>query len=310
MLTIFSTPKPFHGHIATIQRNAIKSWTLLHPDCEVILIGDDKGTAESAKELGIRHEPRVLTNEYGTPYINHIFDRAQEMAKHGLLCYVNCDIILMKDFVKAAERVSSWRKAFLMVGRRWDTDITESWDFDQPEWERRLKALVLQKGKQRPPGLIDFFAFPQGIYYKNMAPFLIGRPFWDDWLIWKTRSLKIPVVDLSSSVMAVHQNHDYSHHPEGEKGYLYGKEAVHNFQLLGGGLHLYSTDDATHRLTSRGIKRNFIHWFTMLRRMAVHGSIFVWCTVLVKTLPVRDSIGLRKKTIDRFAAKIRLLVSR
>lgn len=44
MLTIFSTCKPFLGHSAVIQRNALKSWTLLHPDIEIILFGDDEGT--------------------------------------------------------------------------------------------------------------------------------------------------------------------------------------------------------------------------------------------------------------------------
>jgi len=59
MLTLFSTPKPFHGHIGVIQRNALKSWTVLHPDVEVILFGDDEGAADACRELGLRHEPYV-----------------------------------------------------------------------------------------------------------------------------------------------------------------------------------------------------------------------------------------------------------
>ena len=39
LITLFSAPKPFtNPHIAMIQRNAIRSWTLL-PDVEVILLG-------------------------------------------------------------------------------------------------------------------------------------------------------------------------------------------------------------------------------------------------------------------------------
>src|SRR5437773_1932544 len=66
MLTIFSTPKPFEGHSNVIQRNAIKSWTLLHPEVEVILFGDEEGTAEACRDLAIHHEPQVIRNEYGT----------------------------------------------------------------------------------------------------------------------------------------------------------------------------------------------------------------------------------------------------
>ena len=42
LITLFSAPKPFADpHIAIIQRNALRSWTLL-PDVEVILLGKKK----------------------------------------------------------------------------------------------------------------------------------------------------------------------------------------------------------------------------------------------------------------------------
>ena len=66
MLTIFSTPKLFRGHIGDIQRNALRSWLLLDPQAEVILFGDEEGTAEVCQELGLRHEPQVLRSEHGT----------------------------------------------------------------------------------------------------------------------------------------------------------------------------------------------------------------------------------------------------
>src|SRR5215470_320731 len=59
MLTIFATPKPFRDHIAVIQRNAIRSWTLLRPACEIILMGNDEGTADIAAEFGVRYVPEV-----------------------------------------------------------------------------------------------------------------------------------------------------------------------------------------------------------------------------------------------------------
>ncbi len=55
MITIFTIPKPFKGHISVIQKNAIKSWTLLEPSCEIILFGDEEGAEEIAQELSLRH---------------------------------------------------------------------------------------------------------------------------------------------------------------------------------------------------------------------------------------------------------------
>ncbi|MBK9206975.1 MAG: hypothetical protein IPL71_01165 [Anaerolineales bacterium] len=102
LLTLFSAPKPFtNPHIAMIQRNAIKSWTLL-PDVEVILLGEEDGLAEAAKELGVKHISQVVRNAKCTPLISYMFKLARENSSSDLLCIINADMILMPDFVKAA----------------------------------------------------------------------------------------------------------------------------------------------------------------------------------------------------------------
>jgi hypothetical protein len=88
MLTFFTTAKPFLGHDGVIQRNALKSWTLLRPDVEVILFGDDAGAEETARALGIRHEPRV-ENERGSKRLGYLFARVQAIARYDLLCYID-----------------------------------------------------------------------------------------------------------------------------------------------------------------------------------------------------------------------------
>jgi hypothetical protein len=101
VLTFFTTAKPFVGHAEIIQRNALKSSTLVHPDAEVILFGDEGGAAEVARELGIRHEPHVERSEHGTKRLDYLFSTARAIARHDVLCYVNCDIVLMEDFRRA-----------------------------------------------------------------------------------------------------------------------------------------------------------------------------------------------------------------
>ncbi|NBC18953.1 MAG: hypothetical protein GVY18_16755, partial [Bacteroidetes bacterium] len=53
MLTLFTIPKPFAGHIGVIQRNALESWRRLDSDVEIILCGDDAGVAKTADALGV-----------------------------------------------------------------------------------------------------------------------------------------------------------------------------------------------------------------------------------------------------------------
>ena len=54
-ITILAMPKPFRGHVGTIQRNAIASWTKLQPRPEIILFGHEEGAAKCAQELGLIH---------------------------------------------------------------------------------------------------------------------------------------------------------------------------------------------------------------------------------------------------------------
>ena len=55
LLTIFTTPKPFRGHEAVIQANALGSWVRLHPAVEVILIGEEHGAREFAAGCALAH---------------------------------------------------------------------------------------------------------------------------------------------------------------------------------------------------------------------------------------------------------------
>lgn len=296
MLTLFSTPKPFIGHIDIIQRNAIQSWRHLDPDVEVILFGDEPGAAEVARELNIRHEPAVERNPHGTKYLAPIFDRAQEIARHDVLCYVNCDIVFLPDFRAAIERTVQRFERFLMVGQRWDTDIRDPIDFSQQGWEVAIRNRALDANHQRPPQWIDFFVFSRGLYRKKIPRFVIGRPGWDNWLVWFARSSGVRVLDVSSVVLAVHQNHDYSYHPDGEKGVWQGEEAQQNYALLENGRYFRSIENATHRLSSSGFQKNYRHFLSLARRHASTALHSAWFALLDITRPLRHRLGLRSGT--------------
>jgi hypothetical protein len=298
MLTIFSTPKPFCGHIAVIQRNAIQSWKRLHPDVDIILVGNEEGTEELTREFNLRHVREAPRNGQGTKFLAPIFDRAAELAQYDLLCYVNCDIVLASDFLAALKRVLCWRQDFLLVGRRWDTNVIASIDFDLPDWEVRLHAQAMQENHQRPPEWIDYFVFPRGLYYRKIPPFVIGRPGWDNWLLWFARKSRMPVVDASHVVLAVHQNHDYSYHPQGEHGVWHGEETNQNYALLTGLRGFRTIDNASYVLTADRIATNHRHWPALGKRVARNLGSQIWFSLLNVTRPLRHRLGLQRDRVS------------
>jgi hypothetical protein len=252
MLTLFAIPKPFKGHIGIIQRNAIASWTHLHPKCEIILFGDDEGTAGVAREFGVRHVPRVARNELGTPLLNDIFENAQNLSTHDLCCFVNSDIIFMDDFMDAVQKIAGWNSYSLMVGRPWDVRVNEPLGFG-PTWEEQLRMQVAREGQLRSPAAMDYFVFRRGLW-GEIPPFAIGRPGYDNWLLYRARSRGASVIDATKMVIAVHQNHDYAHFPKGVGERRESPEAKHNLELAGGPSRLFTLMDATHVLTPKGPK--------------------------------------------------------
>jgi len=253
LITLFSAPKPFTDpHIAMIQRSAIKSWTLL-PDVEVILLGEETGLAEAARELGVKHIPNVARNESGTPLISSMFQLARENSHSELLCIINADMILMPDFVEAAKQATKLKDKFVLLSQRWDYDITSPLEFGDG-WQRQLVATVRKQNQLHRPAGSDFFLFPKSCY-ADIPNFIIGRAGWDNWMIYKARAEKWSVIDCTPSVMIVHQNHDYSHLPGGKPHYEH-PDTNENIRLAGGQANIrYTILDSTHQLEDGKLTR-------------------------------------------------------
>ena len=47
---------------------------------------------------------------------------------------------------------------------------------------------------------------------KRIPDFVIGRPGYDNWLIWYARRNFIPVIDISKEIEVIHQTHHYNFH--------------------------------------------------------------------------------------------------
>jgi len=245
-----------------IQRSAIKSWTLL-PDIEVILLGDEIGLAEAAWELGVKHIPNVARNQNGTPLISSMFQLARENSNSDLLCIINTDMILMQDFVEAAKQVVKLKDIFVLLSQRWDLDITYPLKF-AVGWDLQLESTVRTQGQLHRPAGSDFFLFPKTCY-TDVPDFAIGRAGWDNWMIYKARKEKWPVIDCTQSIMIVHQNHDYSHLPDGKSHHEH-PDTNENIRLAGGQAAIrYTILDSTHRLIDGKLARPKISYLSFMR---------------------------------------------
>jgi hypothetical protein len=263
LLTIFTAPKPFtNPHINIIQRNALGAWTRLK-DVEVILIGDEPGIPEAAREFGVGNVATVERDEKGIPLVSSVMEIGHKFSQSPILCYANADMMLMSDLVSATNMVTQQTKNFLIVGQRWDLELTEPFDF-RDSWESRLKSEVAKRGVFYSPWGIDYFVFPRNLY-TEVPNFTIGRPAWDNWMVFHARSTFGLAIDATREVLAVHQNHDYSHLPGNKPPY--GSEvAKTNLAKAGGRRCVFNVLDTNKELDHGKIIAPRFSLLRLLRR--------------------------------------------
>jgi hypothetical protein len=269
MLTLFTIPKAFRGHDGVIQDNAIASWSRLGSGCETILFGDDPGVAEAAARHGVRHVAKVQRNFAGTPVLTDVFARAEALANHPVLCFINTDIILFSDFMSALRRLPC---NFLMVSSRFNCRITDPLTFGA-NWDQELRARALGEARMYPAGGSDVFAFRKGLFVA-VPPFAVGRGYWDNWLMLHARQRGARLVDVTPAVVVVHQDHHYGHMPglaadsaQGDFPPRATEEIRRNLALAGGRSRLYTVYDATEVLTREGRLVATLHPSLIWRRV-------------------------------------------
>jgi hypothetical protein len=247
ILTLFSAPKPFtNPHIRIIQRNAIQSWLALGPEVQVILVGEEEGLAETAAEFGIQHLPDVRRNASGTPLVSSIFELARRASQSPLLAYINADILIQADFLEGAQQAARLRDHFLLVGQRWDLDVRTPLEFG-PRWCDRLQTDLKARGRLHTRGGSDYFIFPRACF-TQIPDFAIGRAGWDNWMIYECRRLAWPCIDATQTIQVIHQDHDYSHLPQGQAHYRL-PETFENVRQAGGRRTIFTLIDTDCRLT-------------------------------------------------------------
>ena len=286
---MFAMPKPFRGHIGVIQRNAITSWTMLSPRPEVFLFGEEEGTAQIAAELQLTHLRDIQRNEFGTPLLSDLIQRARQVTDASLLCYSNSDIILLQPFRDAIGAIAGKLSRFLAVAHRWEIELSKELDFTT---EQPLRIGALPAGVPGHHTAIDVFVFTRDLY-PEVPPLAIGRAWFDQWLIKDARLHRIPVVDITVVARAIHQRHDYGHIAGGQSGAYGGEEARRNLKIYGGAPHAYTLLDATHELLTDGnIGR------LRFRREKFSTQQWFWRNFVQRTAPLRKKLGLSRSTSE------------
>jgi len=209
MISLLTSLKPFNGKASSLQEKALGNWRRLDPNLEIIIYGGGDGIAERAHRFGARHITDIRGNAKGIPDFSAIVEHATLNALYDFQVYLNGDILLPPNFIQQVENVDF--RQYLIVGQR--IDLSEAAIFNPLTiaWTEEIRRSVSagQAQLHNPAGQ-DYFVFPRGLW-NGLKPLIVGRGGYDNALIAYCLRRKIPIIDATWDIHAVHQWHDYSH---------------------------------------------------------------------------------------------------
>ena len=141
-----------------------------------------------------------------------------------------------------------------MVGQRATIQVDADLDFADHPATARSKPRSPRPARLDAPLGSDYFVFPKDVL-GPLPPFAVGRPGWDNWMIYRARELRVPVVDASEAVLVIHQDHSYAHVPSPAGDRWEGPEAEKNRSIVNPTALRFTTRYATWRLTRSGLTR-------------------------------------------------------
>lgn len=207
LLTLFTTwdstmQKP------VVYSNAVKNWHSLSTKVKTVVFTDDQGIAKSARSEGWSVKRINTTACFGTPVLRSMFIQAMEMpTKSRLYGYSNADILFNDGFVESLTAIVKSdffnKGPILIVGKRIDVNISA---INEPRIDQPSDVDTLSRYGNLSYGFAADYYITNELFPWTLVPDLvIGRPLVDNWIIWFAREIGAKVIDISGTVLAVHQ---------------------------------------------------------------------------------------------------------
>ena len=207
ILTIFTTFKDSYNK-SYIYKNTIRNWGLLSPDVIPVLF-TDMNESSSIVDYARQRKWHVFQipqkSKGGIPILRHMFLEAQQLFDTQFYGYANSDILFdrnLTDTIHSLIRLKKKLTNILIVGRRknwkikWQQNITEL-----EEIGHYAKSLTLFWTCAE-----DYFISTHNGYpWSTIPDFVVGRPAYDNWLVITALTRRIPVVDATLTITALHQ---------------------------------------------------------------------------------------------------------
>lgn len=204
LLHLFTTWIPEAGK-SVVHNNVLHMWTASAPAIKPIVFSDHEEISLAALENGWYNMDITRSRCGGVPVMRTMFASVQEKYDSVFYGYANSDIIFTSKLEKTLSALSQLdlikQKPVLLIGRRTNVDIGNSVLLSHSDVENLAK----EKGELFIPVAMDYFITNTLFPWQRIPEMVVGRGSVDNFLVCMARKLNITVIDVTGTVLALHQ---------------------------------------------------------------------------------------------------------
>ena len=228
--TLFTTwpPDTSKDRIHTL---TLRNWANLRPKVKLVVFTNSSEDVKLAKSFGADTFPILRHGGGGAPVLKWMFQTVmKKYATSKLFGYINADIIFtdkLTQTLDAITQIKNMSEPVFLVGRRINLDVNILLNKTDPL--SNLETISKEKGVLFGANAEDYFITNAVFPWEKIADVVVGRLAYDNWIVGHVIcSMRIDVIDLSETVLAVHQTTKKGGNYEGFKS----KHAHHNNALF------------------------------------------------------------------------------
>ena len=136
----------------------------------------------------------------------YVFQDARKIFKTTFYAYSNGDILYTDGLISTLHALIyseiDIQAPVMLVGKR--TNVSNLTEAECSSWAN-LSEVAKRRGKLFVGDAEDFFVTTRNYPWKDIAEVVIGRRAYDNWLVYYTRKQNYVVIDVTETVLAIHQ---------------------------------------------------------------------------------------------------------
>lgn len=230
VITLFTTWTPDVSkdrlHTLTLQ-----NWANLSPKIQVVVFTNSSDDKKLAKLFGAKTLPILRHGGGGAPVLKWMFQTVMKKYNTSkLFGYVNADIMFTNKLTHTLEgilNIKDMSKPIFLVGRRVNVDVNIL--LNATDLFSNLEKISKENGVLFGANAEDYFITNAAFPWEEIVDVVIGRLAYDNWIVGHVIcGMNIDVIDLTETVLAVHQTTKKGGNYEGFKN----KHAHYNNALF------------------------------------------------------------------------------